>query len=76
MSKRAKSQHVVPRDGEWAVRGEGNSRDTRRFQTQGEAIEAAKEIAKNKKAEVLIHRRDGRIRERNTYGRDPFPPKG
>lgn len=76
MGKRGKSQHVVPREGEWAVRGEGNSRDTRRFRTQGEAVEAARQIAKNNKSELLIHGRDGRIRERNSYGRDPFPPEG
>ena len=26
--------------------------------------------------EVFIHGRDGKIRERNTYGHDPFPPQG
>ncbi len=76
MSKRSKSQHVVPRDGQWAVRGEGNERDTKRFRTQKDAVDAATRIAKNKHAEVLIHGRDGRIRERNSYGKDPFPPKG
>jgi hypothetical protein len=24
----------------------------------------------------LIHGEDGRIRERNSYGNDPYPPKG
>jgi hypothetical protein len=76
MIKRSKSQHVVPRDGEWAVRGEGNAKDTKRFRTQKDAIDAAKKIAKNSRSEVLIHGQDGRIRERNSYGNDPFPPKG
>ncbi len=76
MSKRSKSQHVVPRGDDWAVRGEGNERDTGRFRTQKDAVDAATRIAKNKGAEVLIHGRDGRIRERNSYGKDPFPPKG
>lgn len=71
-----KSQHVVPRQGGWAVRGAGNSRDTKRFPTQEAAIRAATEIARNKRSEVLIHGRDGRIRERNSYGKDPFPPRG
>ncbi|MEQ9568321.1 MAG: DUF2188 domain-containing protein, partial [Pseudomonadales bacterium] len=26
--------------------------------------------------ELYIHGKDGRIRERNTYGKDPFPPRG
>lgn len=76
MTKRGKSQHVVPRDGGWAVRGEGNDRDTQRFRLQKDAIDAAIRIAKNNNAEVLIHRRDGRIRERNSYGKDPFPSRG
>lgn len=71
-----KNQHVVPRDEQWAVRGAGNSRDTSHHGTQAEAEHAAREIAINQKSEVLIHGEDGRIRERNSYGRDPFPPKG
>ncbi|MDE0092409.1 MAG: DUF2188 domain-containing protein, partial [Oligoflexia bacterium] len=26
--------------------------------------------------ELSIHGRNGRIREKNSYGSDPFPPKG
>ena len=71
-----KSQHVVPRDGRWAVRKGGSDRVTRSFNTQQEAIEVARNIARNQETELYIHGRDGRIRERNSYGRDPFPPKG
>lgn len=71
-----KNQHVVRRDDGWAVRGEKNKRDTSHHPTQAEAFEAAREIAKNQGSEVLVHGRDGKIRERNTYGKDPFPPEG
>jgi len=71
-----RNQHVVPRDDGWAVRGEGNSRDTSHHRTQAEAERAAREIAINQKSEVLIHGEDGRIRERNSYGNDPYPPQG
>jgi len=71
-----KNQHVVPRANEWAVRGAGNSRDTSHHSTQAEAERAARGIAINQKSEVLIHGENGRIRERNSYGNDPFPPKG
>lgn len=74
MSKR--NQHVVPAKGGWGVKGAGTSRATKVFRTQEEAIRAAREIAKNQKSELLIHGRDGRIREKNSYGRDPYPPKG
>ena len=70
------NQHVVPHEDGWAVRGEGNSRATVVTETQEEAIEKAMEIAKNHKSELLVHGRDGEIRERRTYGEDPNPPKG
>lgn len=71
-----KEQHVVRRDDGWAVRGAGNSRDTVHTDTQREAIERAREIAQNQGSEVVIHGTDGKIREKNSYGNDPFPPKG
>ena len=71
-----RSQHVVPRGNKWAVRKAGAERVTRHFDTQQEAIEVARGIARNQGGEVFIHGRDGRIRERDTYGNDPFPPRG
>ncbi|MGR3316922.1 MAG: DUF2188 domain-containing protein [Candidatus Anammoxibacter sp.] len=71
-----KNQHVVPRDDGWAVRGAGNNRDTSHHQTQADAVEAGREIALNQRSELFIHRPNGRIRDRNSYGNDPFPPKG
>ena len=70
-----KNQHVVRRGDEWAVRGEGNKRDTSHHDTQAEAIERAREIARNQQSEVVIHGRDGRIRDKDSYGNDPHPPK-
>lgn len=71
-----KNQHVVKRPDGWAVRGEGNSRDTSKHRTQKEAFNTARDIARNQNSEVLIHSTRGQIRERNTYGKDPHPPKG
>ncbi|WP_149241488.1 DUF2188 domain-containing protein [Dyadobacter sp. 32] len=71
-----KNQHVVPHNGNWGVRGEGNSRVTVVTGTQAEAIERAREIAINQQSELLIHGRNGQIRDRNSYGNDPFPPEG
>lgn len=71
-----KNQHVVKRDEGWAVRGEGNTKDTSPHRTQKEAADAARQIAQNQKSEMLIHGRDNLIRERDSYGNDPYPPKG
>lgn len=62
-------------DGSWAVRGEDNERDTSRHDTQADAIDAARGVARNQRSEVLIHRPDGRIRDRDSYGNDPHPPR-
>jgi uncharacterized protein YdaT len=70
-----KNQHVVPHDGRWGVRGEGNERATSTHDTQGEAIERAREIAIRERSEVVIHRPDGRIRDKDSYGNDPNPPR-
>lgn len=71
-----KNQHVVPHNGSWAVRGAGNERVTRTTETQSQAIQIARGIAVNQGSEMLIHRPNGQIRERNSYGNDPFPPEG
>jgi uncharacterized protein YdaT len=69
-------QHVVPNGSKWNVRRAGASKASGTFATQREAEKRATEIAKHQKTEVFIHGRDGRIRERNSYGNDPHPPKG
>ncbi len=71
-----KNQHVVSHPDGWAVRGEGNEKVTSVHPTQREAVEVAREIARNQQSELLIHGENGQIRERNSYGNDPFPPKG
>ena len=73
---RKRNQHVVPARGGWAVKRAGSPRATKVFDTQEQAIERGREIARNQRSELLIHGRDGRIREKNTYGRDPYPPEG
>ncbi len=71
-----KNQHVVPNGNNWGVRGAGNDRLTSKHNTQADAQAAARQIAINQKSEVVIHRPDGRIRDKDSYGHDGFPPKG
>jgi hypothetical protein len=73
---KGRNQHVVPHDSTWGIKGQGNSRFTKLVTTQKQAIEIAREISINQRSELFIHGKNGQIRERNTYGNDPFPPKG
>jgi hypothetical protein len=69
-----KDQHVVPHPDGWAVRGEGNEKATSVHRTQQEAIEAARQIAQHQQSELVIHGRDGQVRDSDSYGNDPTPP--
>lgn len=72
-----KNQHIVTDgNGGWGVRGEGNSRLTSRHETQADAINAGRDIARNQGSELFIHRPNGQIRDRDSYGNDPYPPRG
>lgn len=69
----AKNQHVVPQTGRWAVKGAGNQRATRLVDTQRQALNIARDIARRQGSDVVIHGQDGRIRDTDSYGSDPFP---
>lgn len=74
MSKR--SQHVVKNsEGGWSVKKSGSGKASKNFETKKNAINWGRKVAKNQKSELYIHGRDGRIRDKNSYGNDPNPPK-
>lgn len=73
----AKNQHITPHpNGGWQVKGAGNSRATVRTETQKQAIDIGRSIARNQQSELVIHRPNGQIRDKDSYGNDSFPPKG
>lgn len=63
--KPKRSHHVVALGEGWAVRS--GSRATR-HETQREAIEAARKLARRTSGEVVVHRRDGSVRRRYEAG--------
>ena len=69
------NQHVVPNGNNWQVKAEKATKATKNFNTQREAIDYARDIAKNQKSELVIHGKDGRIRDKDSYGNDPCPPR-
>lgn len=60
----------------WQVKGAGNTRATSVHQTQAAAWNEAQMRARATSGEAYLTGRDGRIRERNTYGNDPRSSKG
>ncbi len=70
------NQWVSPRDDQWGVHGEGNSRDTKIFDKKQDAVDYARNIARNQESELIIQGRDGKIQSKDSHGHDPFPPKG
>lgn len=70
-----KNYHVVPHDDGWAVRRENSERASSVHRTQADAIESGRDLAQQTQGELRIHRRDGTIRDSDSYGRDPHPPK-
>lgn len=71
-----KNVHVVKHPEGWAAKREGADRASKVAQTQQEAIDAARRITQREHGELVIHGRDGKIREKDSYGNDKFPPKG
>jgi uncharacterized protein YdaT len=74
MSKK-RDIHVVPHNDRWATRKEGAERVGTTADTQRQAIERARGQARREKVEVVIHRRDGTIRDSDSFGGDPNPPR-
>lgn len=73
--KRGGGVHTVP-----AATGRGwwnkvDGRVTSRHRLKVEAVSAGREIARALQVEHTIHREDGRIGEKNSYGADPCPPR-
>ena len=68
--------HILPRGNEWAVRREGAERVSSHHRTQAEATDAGRQTAQREGVELIIHRPNGQIRDRDSHGHDPFPPKG
>ena len=75
MPKKSNPHVVKHPDGGWGVRREGSDRVSSRHPTQREAIDRAREIAQDIRGEVVIHGQDGKIRDKDSYGSDPFPPR-
>lgn len=75
MSKKKPGIDVAPNVDKMKVKQHGNSRASKNFDTQRDAIEYGRKRAIQDKTELYIKNRQGKIRDANSYGKDPFPPK-
>jgi hypothetical protein len=78
MSKKGPSIHVVKsqtRPNKFVAKIEGHSQPITRPSTQAATIAKAITVAKKNQSEVVIHGRDGKIRDKDSYGNDPVPPR-
>ena len=75
--KQSSGVHTVPVEGPkegWCNKVNGRIRS--RHRTKEEAVTAGREMARQLEVEHTIHRADGVITEKNSYGNDAFPPRG
>jgi hypothetical protein len=63
--------HTVPASGRWENKRAGEGSPLSRHETKEEAVEAGRAQAVRDQAEQIIHKEDGTIGERNSYGSDP-----
>jgi hypothetical protein len=71
-----KAVHVVPSDAGWKVKKAGQERVSASFETKQDAVDYAKTLSRNKRVDLVIHSKNGRIQIKDSYGNDPKPPRG
>ena len=68
--------HTVREGNVWVNKREGSNTVESSYATQKEAVAAGRKLAQREHTEHLVHGRNGEIRSRDSYGNDPFPPRG
>jgi hypothetical protein len=79
MTKKTQNQnqhHVVPHGDDWAVERARSERASAILPTKKEAVDVGREISRNQGTELIIHDKMGRIKQSDSHGNDPNPPKG
>jgi len=70
-----KNIHIVPSGKKWAVKPAGSKEPLSTHRTQAAAANAGRRVAKQNQSELVIHRPNGQIRDSDSYGNDPLPPR-
>lgn len=72
----AKQVHTVPDSNGLGWKNLSGGQTLSRHHTKDAAVEAGRQTARQQSAEHIIHKRDGTIGQKNSYGPDKFPPRG
>ena len=68
---------VEPRKtGGWAVQTDGTKRADSLHERKSDAVARGRQLAENKKTELVIKNENGRIAQKNSHGNDPRRTKG
>jgi hypothetical protein len=67
---------VEPRKTGWAVQTDGTSRADSLHELKANAVARGRELAENKRTELVIKNENGRIAEKASHGNDPRRSKG
>ncbi len=70
-----KNIHIVPAGDRWAVKKEGLDNPLSTHRTKALADQQARPQARKDKVELVIHGRNGRIQDKDSFGNDPCPPR-
>jgi hypothetical protein len=74
MSK--KSHHVISNpNGGWSVKKGDAVRASKHFENKQDAVAWGKSISKKEGTEFVVHGRDGKIVQRDSYGNDKNSPR-
>lgn len=62
-------------DGGWQKKHGGSDRASGKFDNKPDAVQSGKDQAKREGVELIIQGKDGKIQSKDSYGKDPNPPK-
>jgi sporulation protein YlmC with PRC-barrel domain len=74
--KKRAAYHVTPDEGGWKVVKEGEKQPVTTGRRKEDVIPRARRQAKKEEAQLIIHKKDGKIQEERTYGHDPASSRG
>lgn len=67
---------IAPNGTGWKVSQHGRLLPLATYTTKAQAEVYGRQLARQQRVEFIVKGLDGRIQSRDSYGNDPFPPRG